>query len=225
MHNRMRCPAKFSAAFVGLLALIAGAQPAAAQGPRSSRFAAEEQRFSLAPELGVAIPKAELRDLVKPGLSSGLRLGYAIVPRLSLTVNGELAVLKGVVLTKNVTAPTMRLWSYGLGADAALLPQNWRLALAASASAGFTRMQSESFRPPRAARNTTFRHSYPSVGGQLQLGFSATPNTVVMASAGARRISVNEAETEILTQLQPGKLKPFSSAVTYPITLGLRTRL
>ena len=201
-------------AAAGLLAVLLAPGPIAAQ------------RLSIAPQAGVSLPAGRLNDLEDPGASAALHLSYELVPRVALTADGGYESLHGADLSQGAKAPDMRLWSYTAGVEASLLPRamsGW--SLMADGGLGATTFDSDRFHLPQSVVSLDFHHTYFTARGGLQLGYSVAPNVTAFADGEAYWSRTDRQDTHVLANLDPAQLQKFASAVTFPITIGLRAQL
>ena len=172
---------------------------------------------------GVALPAGRLADFVDPGLNTGLGLTYQLSPRVALVVDGGVDVLNGVVLGGQARAPDMRLWRYGGGVAANVLPVG-RWSLVTSLGAGATRFSSDEFSPPGTAEPRTFEHTYFTSNAGLKLGYGLGSRITTYVGARGVWAAASQSDTEALAELDPASLRPFGSAITVPVTVGLNLR-
>lgn len=186
--------------------------------------ASAQQKFAVDGQGGIAMPAGRLADVTDLGPNFGLQVSYRLRPALAINLFGDLDLLSGDELAAGVTAPDFRLWHYGLGLHADMLPrrmQKW--SLGGSLGIGATTFASDEF-GPTAARDT-YKHTYFTTSGGLRLGYSVTPNVTTFVGGKAYFMITDEKDTEALAALDPDRIKTFGSAWTFPVTAGLNVRL
>lgn len=183
---------------------------------------AGQGRVSLEGQGGISLPTGRLADLVEAGPNAGLQLAYRVSPRVALNLDGDVDLLNGVRLDPELRAPDLRLWRYGGGLSADLLPRG-RWSLVTSAGAGVTRFSSDEFTPPGSTEQK-FQHTYFTSNAGLKLGYALGPRVTTYVGARGVWAAADETDSEALAALDPARLRPFGSSVTVPVTVGLNVK-
>jgi hypothetical protein len=215
----------FRGAAWGAVGLALFALPLAAQRATSQREPGLVQNLTLEPHWGLSIPTGRFADLEDPGAAFGVRLAYSIEPRLAIEVEGGVETLEGAELAQT-QAPDMNLWRYNAGLEAALLPPAAnRWSLMANVGAGAATFRSERFQTALSAERTRFNHTYFSANGGLELGYSLARAVTVFADGEVYWSPVSKGDLQVLTDLDAANVSAFDSAVTWPLSIGLRAHL
>ncbi len=185
-----------------------------------------QQRLIVGTEGGVALPASRLATLTDAGPSFGVKVGYRVHPRITVNVLGDLDVLNGASLTA-VSAPDMRLWHYGAGVEAGLLPARVkRWSLNTGIGIGATTFDSDRFVvDPSSNERSDFSHTYFTTTGSVKLGYDVNRRLTTYVGGKAFWMNTDRDDTAELAALDPSRAKAFSSAWTFPVTAGLNYKL
>lgn len=184
---------------------------------------AGQGRVSFEGQGGISMPTGRLADVVDPGPNAGVQLAYRVSPRVALNLDGDVDLFSGVRLDSEIRAPDMRLWRYGGGLSADLLPSS-RWSLVTSAGAGVTRFSSDEFTVQGSTEEQRFRHTYFTSNAGLKLGYALGPRVTTYVGARGVWSAVDETDSEALAALDPTRLRPFGSSVTVPVTVGVNVK-
>jgi hypothetical protein len=184
------------------------------------------EHVTLGAHAGIAIPASHLADLTDTGPGAGLDVTYHFLPRLAIEAATHYDRLQGKTLTSGATSPDMNVWYWSGGIEANLLePEQTHWLVQARAGAGAERLDSERFHPANATSSLEFKHTYFGLSGGLELGYAVLPHVLVFADGQAQWADVKKEDTFALTRLDPAHLSEFGSAVTFPLSLGVRAIL
>ncbi len=202
-------------ALAGLMVLVTWSSQAVAQ-----------QKVIVGTEGGVALPASRLAKLTDAGPSFGLKVGYQVHPRIAVNVLGDVDVLNGATLTA-ARAPDMRLWHYGAGVEAGLLPASAkRWSLNAGIGIGATTFDSDKFViDPDDDTRSGFSETYFTTTGSVRVGYAVNRRLTTYIGSKAFWMATDREDTAMLAALDPTRAKAFSSAWTFPVTAGLNYKL
>ncbi len=213
MIRRMMNPGVTASALL-LAVLLVGAGQATAQ-----------QKLMFDSEGGVAFPTSKLAKLTDAGPSFGIKVGYQVHPRIAFNIMGDVDVLNGAELT-GVRAPDMRLWHYGAGLEAGLLPANVkRWSIRTNLGLGATTFDSDEFVTGPGSSVGDFSHTYFTTTGGVKLGYAVNRKLTTYVSGKAHWMATNREDTEVLAALDPSKAKTFNNAWTFPVTAGFNLKI
>lgn len=157
--------------------------------------AAAQQGVIFEGRAGVGFPVGTLGDVVDPGFSAGITLGYRLTPGLTAVAATDLETLPGTGGAEDLT-----LFHYRAGLEARLtdpLRTYWRLSLHAGLGA------------------TTFdaagpAHTYFTTSGGLKLGYNVNAETDLYVSLEGLSMQADEEE------------QGFGTVWSLPLTAGAR---
>jgi hypothetical protein len=190
-----------------------------------------QERLQLEPQAGVAVPLGAFRQYATYGAIGGLDLGYRATPGVTLHLSGSYVRSQGASIptgAEDVTseAPGFRQWNALVGIESRLFsPSAARgMRITLDVGGGLAHLSSLPFMEPGTTTAQTFVHTYPQAQGLMWFRYDPKdqPRLGLFVGAGARLLFAKQADTAALAALDPTVLQPFSTAVTVPVTLGLR---
>jgi len=196
------------------MALLGWLEPAAG---------AAQSRVGLEAQAGLTVPTGRLGGLTDPGASFGFLAAYHVSPRVALNLDGNVDLLGGAS-GATATAPDMRIWRYGGGLSADLLPAR-RWALVGSVGAGAARFSSDRFVPDGETADRSFAHTYFTSNAGLKLGYSLSERVTTYVGARGVWIRADEDDTGVLAEIDPARFEPFGSTWSIPVTAGFQVGL
>lgn len=113
-----------------------------------------QQRVTFDGRAGLAVPAGKLADATDPGFTFGVGGAYWVHPRIALTADGDLELLRGQKAT-GIRGPDLNLWHYSAGAALSLLPTSSRWQVLANVGAGASTFDSEAEAVESLTRFTT----------------------------------------------------------------------
>lgn len=159
---------------LGLLALTVGL----ASG------AAAQERLTFDGRAGIALPTGKLADAADPGFTFGLGGAYWISPRVALTADGDLELLRGQKVS-GARGADLNLWHYNAGAAVNLAPTTSRWRVLANLGAGASTFDSEGSASETLTRFTT--------NGGLRLAYRIANRSDVFLGSQAFLMFTDEA--------------------------------
>lgn len=135
-----------------------------------------QQRVTFDGRAGVALPTGRLAESTDAGVTFGLGGAYWVHPRIALTADGDLELLRGQEVS-GVRGPDLNLWHYNAGAAVSLLPETSRWQVLANVGAGASTFDSELETDESLTRFTT--------NGGLRLGYRIAPRSDVFVGSQA----------------------------------------
>jgi hypothetical protein len=190
-----------------------------------------QERIRLEAQTGVAIPLGAFRRYADYGAMGGLDVGYRATPAVTLHVTGSYVRSQGAAVPTgavdvSLQAPGFKRWNVLAGIESRLFSPapSKDLWVTLDVGGGLARLSSLSFVDPGSTTAQTFVHTYPQVQGMLRLRYDPQdePRLAFFVGAGARVLFAKQADTMMLTGVDPTVLQPFKTAVTVPVTFGLR---
>lgn len=143
-----------------------------------------QQRVTFDGRAGMALPVGRLADATDPGVTFGLGGALWVHPRIALTADGDLELLRGQKVA-GVRGPDLNLWHYGAGAAVSLLPTASRLQMLANVGAGASTFDSELEDAESLTRFTT--------NGGLRLAYRIADRSDVFVGSQAYLMFTDEA--------------------------------
>jgi hypothetical protein len=205
---------------VACLGLAGFAAPAHAQGP-----------IRLEALSGVDVPLGAFRRFATYGAMGGVDVGYRATSALTLHVTGSYVRSEGAsvptgALDVALQEPGFRRWNALVGVESRLFSPGAAkdLWITLDVGGGLAHLSSLPFMDPGSTASQTFVHTYPQAQGILRLRYDPRdePRLAFFVGAGARVLFAKQADTMMLTGVDPAVLQPFGTAVTVPVTFGLR---
>lgn len=172
---------------------------------------------------GIVFGTGTLSDYTELGPSAGLRVEYPLMDRLGLLADLDLDYLNG---DRSYGIPDLKLWRYQAGVVADVLggeSDGW--ALRAHIAGGATTFRSHEFFRPNDSASLRFKHTYFTGSGGIELAFGLDSPIGAYVGATANWAPVDEGDTQILRDAALGPLDSLDSALTVPLTIGLRLRV
>jgi hypothetical protein len=182
---------------------------------------AQIENLAVTGRIGAAVPAGQLSDYMKLGATLGLQVSYPLGAPLDLVLAGDLDALNG---NSTFYQPDIDLWRYRAGVEAELLGRtadNW--GLRAQVGAGGTTFRSRKFFFD-SPDPLTFRRTYFTGTGGIKLLFGKSARVGGHVGAMVHWTPMDETDTAVLRQQSRGGLESLSSALTVPVTIGLRFR-
>ncbi|MBM4182838.1 MAG: hypothetical protein FJ207_01280 [Gemmatimonadetes bacterium] len=172
---------------------------------------------------GMAFPVGEFADYATAGVTGGVEVEMPILDPVDIVARGELEHLNGGV----PGMPDVTLWRYQAGVSADLLGQpdeSW--GLKGFLGAGGATLRSGAFYVPGGGPDlqSVGQTSLTGTAG-LELVFGASSPIHGYLGARLQWMRLNRDDMESLgTASLGGPLDPIESAISLPVTLGLRIR-
>lgn len=188
---------------------------------------------------GFSIPTGRISQLTNIGPSAGLQVDFPMGSRVAVMVEGQFDNLVGKTLS-TVQAPDLRLWTYGVGVEANLLPTSGRpmssrashtpmrdrFALRGDVAVGATTYDSQSFQAPGSTGTESFNQTYFQSNAGLMAEYLASSRVRIFVGAQGTLTFADKNDTAQLTQIDPtGTVQPFGTSLTVPIMAGLTIRM
>lgn len=143
-----------------------------------------QERVTFDGRAGVAVPAGRLADAADPGFTFGLGGAYWVNPRVALTADGDLELLRGQRIA-GIRGPDLNLWHYSAGAAVNLLPADSRLRMLANVGAGASTFDPEVEEAEALTRFTT--------NGGLRLAYRIADRSDVFVGSQAYLMFTDEA--------------------------------
>ena len=158
----------------------------------------------------------------------------AAAPAVTLHVSGSYVSSEGAGVPTGAfdvarRAPGFRRWNALAGIESRLFSPGaakaWWITL--DLEGGLAHLSSLPFADAGGGPMRTFAHTYPQAQGILRLRYDPEdePRLAVFIGAGARVLFAKQADTMMLTGVDPAVLHPFATAVSLPLMFGLRVRV
>ncbi len=189
---------------------------------------AQTTGVTITPKVGFALPAGQFSNYVDAGPTAGLRIGYEFRPRVSIFVDGGFDYLSGAKLYRGlaneISGPDIQLQHYIAGVEGQLVPEDVeQLSILASLGGGILRIDSDPYTIEGETRD--WQHTGPTAAAGLEIGYRINPRLALVLDSKLYYSFVEKEKTVDLAAVGPARLDPFSSAITLPITLALRTRI
>lgn len=190
-----------------------------------------QQRIRLEAQTGVAVPIGAFRRFARYGAVAGLDVGYRATSAVTLHVTGSYVRSQGAsvptgVFEASLQEPGLKRWNALVGIESRLFSPapDKDLWVTLDLGGGLAHLSSVPFLEPGSTTAQTFAHTYPQAQGMLRLRYDPPdqPRLAFFVGAGARVLFAKQADTMMLTALDPSVLQPFGTALTVPVTFGLR---
>ncbi|MFQ5889524.1 MAG: outer membrane beta-barrel protein [Gemmatimonadota bacterium] len=183
-----------------------------------------QSRWTIEGQGGIAVPTGDLADLEDVGAGFGIGIAYWVHPRIAIRVDGDADILSGVDAEGALPeAPDLNIFHYTAGVSVRLLdPEATRWTLNLNAGAGGSTIDADDFTV--SGTTVDFSETYFALNGGLTIGYDVGPNVNVFVGGEAFVVFSDEDDTVVFSQLR-SDVEPFDTAVTIPITAGIRVRL
>lgn len=215
-------------AAAAIILLAAGAGRAEAQQtPRPWSFDARA---------GLGIPTGSLADLGDVGPAFGVGVAYEVRPRVAVRVDGDLSLYGGAdfeaVDAKQDRGPDVSLWHLTASAEVELtdpargLP--WRIT--AIGGLGATVFDVDRFQVgvdnPRTGEEDVreFDQTALTLASGIRAAYELAPGLDAFGDLRWFLAFTDEDETAVFTEMSGTEVSPFSSASSFPLTVGVRAR-
>lgn len=202
-------------AFLATTLLLGSTSPANAQQ-------IDEQRFSIEPRAGIAIPAGDLSDVADVGPGVGIGLAYRLTNRLAVRIDGDVDILSGLDASgTGPEGPDATIYHYGAGLQYALLdPATNRWAIDVNLGAGASTFDVDDFSV--GGNVVDFSETYFTANGGLQVGYDVTPTVNVFGRGQAFLMFTDEDDTAVFSAFNPD-IDPagFDSAWSIPLSVGV----
>jgi hypothetical protein len=214
---------------LGLL-LAAGwawAPPARAQMLRPATV--DPGPWSMQARVGLLMPLGILTHIERMGGNAGFGVGYRLLPRLELRLDGSVdfllgreAPFTGLLVSK---MPSMSLWSWRVGLEGWLTPpeSNWMATVGVLGGATIMDTDDSSTFSAAPDGSRDFTHTYPGLDASLLVGYRAGDQVVLFLTTRARGVFTSSQDTQVFsrfsTEMDPAG---FSSAWVLPVQAGIR---
>jgi hypothetical protein len=177
--------------------------------------------LGVTPYTGISVPFGNLADYSKPGLSMGLQVEYPLLDGFDITLNAD----RDQMSAQAPGIPTLFLWRYQAGLESALIGRSsstW--ALRGQLGVGATSFRSREFYPNQASAKAQFEKTYFTGTAGLELVLGTRSNVHGFLASRLNWTPMKEADTDLLRSGALVAVDPLKSAITVPVTLGLRIR-
>lgn len=184
---------------------------------------------------GISVPFGSLGDLVDVGPSFGIGVAREVAPRLALRFDAD-ADFYGGSRFESATAlqrrgPDVTLWHLTGSAEVELtdpvIPTPWRIT--ASGGLGLTVFDADRWREPvdnprtpQVEQIRDFSETDFTLAAGARAAYSVNPRLEVYGSLEWFLAFTDEDATAVFTELSGTDVGPFSSASSFPLTIGVR---
>lgn len=218
--RRMRHHGAALAAALTVLATVLGT-------PNEARAQAVEERFSLAARVGFATASGAFGDYTSPATSAALRFAYNVRPSTSWFVEGGLDAFRDRELKHQVvTGPSMDALRLLTGVEFEVIPEDLsgyeNVSLRVRGGLGLQKLDSDTFRLVGGTEDLSFSSTSVMAGAGLALGYIVRPGITLIFDAGVNWAKIDEEKTQDLADLAPFYVHTFSSAFSFPYSVGVR---
>lgn len=182
---------------------------------------AAEQRFSIQPRGGVAVPAGDLADVADVGPGVGIGFVYRLTDRLSVRVDGDADIFSGVDSEgSGPEGPDVSVYHYGAGLELAVLDPVNRWTVDVNLGAGASTFDVDEFAAGGSVVDLT--ETYFTANGGLQVGYDVTPAVNVFARGQAYLMFTDEDDTALFSAIS-SEVDPagFDTAWSIPLSVGV----
>lgn len=183
----------------------------------------DSQRFlSLEGRGGLALPVGDLADITDLGPTAGVGLAFYPSPRFGIRVDGDWQGLgSGEDLTDR-EAPDIDLWHATAGLELGLTDSRTSSAdVSLNLGGGFTVFDAGTFENA-VGQLIDFSETYFHLNGGVRLGTSPDTPVGFFVSGQAFVVFTEEEDTSAFSEFAEGGFEAVDTAISFPLTAGIR---
>ena len=186
-----------------------------------------QERYSLAARIGVATASGAFGRYTTPGTSASLRFAYGLGSGTYWFAEGGRDAFGDQELKHQiVTGPSIDALRLLAGIEQELIPSDLsgyeNVSLRVRGGVGLQKLDSDTFRYIGGTEDLSFSTTSFMAGAGVALGYDVSRTVTLFVDAGVNWAKVNEDQTQELANLAIFYVDTFSSAFSFPYSLGVR---